>query len=135
MLTWWDFTCIIPDLFFKVVQVLSHTTHCSGYNIYDFGRIMDWLVQSPNGLTLISYYPNKATTIYVTFWRTAANFLNLYPQPILVVKTCIDFIMSFAKGLNCCCWFWPPLHEGCTNYEVVVFQPRTLPTPHLDSGA
>ena len=28
-------------------------------------------------------------------------------------------------------YLWPPVREVCTNYEVVVFQPRTLNPPHL----
>ena len=30
-------------------------------------------------------------------------------------------------------FFWPPVHEVCPNYKVVVFQPWTLNTPHLGS--
>ena len=40
--------------------------------------------------------------------------------------------------LSCCCLvvvFRTPVHEDCPNYEVVVFQPRTLPTTHLGSVA
>ena len=35
----------------------------------------------------------------------------------------------------CCCCYWPTFREVCPNYEVVVFQPRTLTTPDLSSVA
>ena len=35
----------------------------------------------------------------------------------------------------CCCRYCPPVLEGCPNYEGVLFQPRTFPTPHLGSVA
>ena len=28
---------------------------------------------------------------------------------------------------------WPPVHEVCPNYEVVMFQPQTGISPELDS--
>ena len=37
--------------------------------------------------------------------------------------------------LCCFCWYRSPVHEGCPNYEVVLFQPRTFPTLHLVSAA
>ena len=54
----------------------------------------------PNGLMLLVYYPNKETAIDVPFWRILANFLNVDPKPILVVKTSNDFIFLFAKFLQ-----------------------------------
>ena len=94
-----NFICVIFHLFFKVVQVLSHGTHCSGHNIYSFGNIIDWLFYSPSGLSLLVYYPDEATSIDIPFWRTAGKALNVDSQPIIVVKTFNDLIFPFSKGL------------------------------------
>ena len=80
---------------------MSHVTHCSGHNIYAFGIIIIFLVQSPNFLVLLANYPNKETATGVPFWRTVANFWNVDFQPIIFVKTSNEFILTFAKGL---CW-------------------------------
>ena len=34
-----------------------------------------------------------------------------------------------------CVCYWPPFHEVFPNYQVVMFQPRALTTPDLDSVA
>ena len=67
---------------------------------------MECLVQSTNGLILLIYYPNEATAIEKTFWRTVANFWNVDPQLILVVKSFNDFILPFSKGLHWNYCFW-----------------------------
>ena len=55
----------------------------------------------------------------------------------MILNTCQEYLESDLrhKGMRivlrcCCCWYWPPIHEGFPNYEVVVFQPRTFPPPH-----
>ena len=93
------FTCVIFYLFFHVVQLFSHATHCSGHNIYAFGIILDCLLQYPNGLALLNNYPNEVMTIDIYFWITRANFLNVNHQPVIFVKTSNNFILSFAKVL------------------------------------
>ena len=91
---------------FQGCTSLDHATNCSGHNIYLFGIILYFLVQSPIDLTLLVYYPNKAKTIDITFWRTTANFLNVDPQPIIVIKTFNESIFPFAKGLHWNSFLW-----------------------------
>ena len=100
------FTCVIFHIFFKVVQLLCHGTHCSGHTIYAYGSIMCCLVNYPNGLALIVYYNNQETATNLTFWRTLAKFWYFDAQPILVIKTFYVFIFPFSKVLhwNYCLW-------------------------------
>ena len=101
-----NFTCAIFHLLFKVIQVLSHGTHLSGHNLYAFGIILGCLVQYTNVPTFLSYYPKEETDINVPFWRTAAKFSNVEPQPIIFIKTFNDLIFIFLKGChwNSCVW-------------------------------
>ena len=49
-----------------------------------------------------------------------------------IYSTDIEYILLIA----CCyCWYWPPVHEVCPNYEVVEVQPLTLTTPDIGSIA
>ena len=80
------FSCIIFHLFSHVLQVLSHTTHCSGNTIYAFGRILDWLVQSTNHLTLLINNPNDTTNIDIPFFRTLTKFWNVNRQIIFSLE-------------------------------------------------
>ena len=95
-----NFSNVIFHLFSRVVQDLSHATDCIGHNIYAFGIIMYCLVPFPNRLNFLVNSSNDTTSIGIPFCRTLARFWNVNRQSIFLVKTCNDFILSFAKGLH-----------------------------------
>ena len=91
------FTCVIFHIFFKVVQLLCHGTHCSGHTIYAYGSIMCCLVNYPNGLALIVYYNNQETATNLTFEEPRPNFDILTPNQFLSLKPSMSSFFRFQK--------------------------------------
>ena len=87
------------------------------------------------------YFGKKAQTKSQNMFVVTQVYIRHVVTYIVLISVMLSIELFYLRiffiywMLLCCfsCWFRPPVRDVCTTYEVVVFQPWTLTTPHPGS--